>query len=83
MLQEAAIGDCNGGGGSYNVGGCNGGGVYNVGSYTMVTHSALHKQLYWEYGVSHNCICIISETPLIYVVTCFETFCNQLILLIL
>ena len=41
---------------------------YNVGGYTMVVYSALHKQLCWEFGVSHNCICIISEGPLMYVV---------------
>ena len=65
MLQEAAVGGCNDGGGSYNVGGCNGGGGYNVGSYTMVACSALHKQLCWEFRVSHNCVCIISEGPLL------------------
>ena len=43
----------------------------------MVACSALHKQLYWEFGVSHNCVCIISEGPLIYVVTCLETPCSQ------
>ena len=48
----------------------NSGGSYNVGSYTMVACSTLHKQLCWEFGVSHNCICIISEGPLMYVVTC-------------
>ena len=73
MLQEAAVGGCNGGGG-YNVGGCNGGGVYNIGGYTIVACSALHKQLCWEFRVSHNCVCIISEGPLMYVVTCLETF---------
>ena len=61
MLQEAAVGGCNGGG--YNVGGCNGGGGYNVGGYTMVACSTLHKQLCWEFGVNHNCVCIISEPP--------------------
>ena len=50
---------------------------------TMVLCSALHKQLCWEFGVSHNCICIISEGPLMYVVTCLETLCSQKILLIL
>ena len=76
MLQEAAVGSCNGGGGRYNIGGCNSGGSYNVGSYTMVARSALYKQLCWEFGVSHNCVCIISEGPLMYVVTCLGIFCN-------
>ena len=58
------------------------GGSYNVGGYTMVVCSTLHKQLCWEFGVSHNCICIISEGPLMYMVTCLETLCSQLILLI-
>ena len=49
----------------------------------MVACSALHKQLCWEFGVSHNCICIISEGPLMYVVTCLEILCSQKILLIL
>ena len=49
---------------------------YNIGGYTMVVCSALHKQLCWEFGVSHNCAWIISEGPLIYVVTCLETICN-------
>ena len=61
MLQEAAVGDCNGGGGGYNIGGYNvssyiGGSSYNVGGYKMVACSTLHKQLCWEFGVSHNCI---------------------------
>ena len=56
---------------------------YSVGGYTMVACSALHKQLCWEFGVSHNCICILSEGPLMYVVTCLETPCSQKILLIL
>ena len=43
----------------------------------MVACSALHKQLCWEFGVSHNCVCIISEGPLMYVVTCLETSCNS------
>ena len=51
-------------------------GGYNVGSYTMVACSTLHKQLCWEFGVSHNCVCIISKGPLMYVVTCLGTFCN-------
>ena len=63
VLQEAAIGGCNGGCGGYNVGGYYGGGGYNIGSYAMVVCSALHKQLCWEFGVSHNCVCIISEGP--------------------
>ena len=49
----------------------------------MVACSTLYKQLCWEFGVSHNCVCIISEGPLIYVVTCLETPCSQKILLIL
>ena len=76
MLQEAVVGGCNGGGSGYNIGGCNGGSGYNVGGYTMVAYIALHKQLYWEFGESHHCICIISEGPLMYVVTCLGTFCN-------
>ena len=78
MLQKAAVGGCNGsgGGGSYNISSYNGGGGYNIGSYTMVACSALYKQLCWEFGVSHNCIHIISQGPLIYVMTCLETFCN-------
>ena len=83
MLQEAAVGGCNSGGGGHNIGGCNGGGGYNVGSYTIVACSALHKQLYWEFGVSHNCVCIIYEGPLMYVVTCLETPYSQKILLII
>ena len=76
MLQEATVGGCNGGGGGKNVGVYNGGSGYNIGSYTMVVCRALHKQLCWEFGVIHNHICIISEGPLMYVVTCLETFCN-------
>ena len=77
MLQEAAVGGCNGGSsGGYNVSGCNGGGGYNFGGYTIVACSALHMKLCWEFGASHNCVCIISEGPLMYVVTCLETFCN-------
>ena len=76
VLQIAAVGICNCGGGGYKVGGCNGGGGYNVGGYTMVACSTLHKQLCWEFGVSHNCVCIILEGPLMYVVTCLVTFCN-------
>ena len=82
MLQEAAVGGCNGRCGGYNVGGYHCGGGYNVGGYTMVACSALHKQLWWEFGVSHNCVWIVSKGPLIYVVTCLETFCSQLIPLI-
>ena len=34
---------------------------YNIGIFAMVAYSsALYKQLYWEFGVSHNCIWIIS-----------------------
>ena len=76
MLQEAVAGGCNGGGGGYNIGSCNGSGGYNVGGYTMVACSALHMQLCWEFGASHNCVCIISEGSLMYVVTCLETFCS-------
>ena len=75
MLQGAAVGGCNIGSGGYNIGGYNGGGGYNVGSYTMVVHSALYKQLCWEFGVSHNYFSNISEGPLMYIVTCLETFC--------
>ena len=79
--KKAAVGGCNGGRsgynvGSYNVDGYYGGGGYNVGGYAMVVCSTLHKQLCWEFGVSHNCVCIISEGPLMYVVTCLGTFCN-------
>ena len=73
MLKEAAVGACNSGRSGYNVGDYHGGSGYNIGSYTMIAFSALHKQLYWEFGVSHNCVCIISVGPLIYVVTCLET----------
>ena len=45
MLQEAVVGGCNGGHGGYKVGGYYGGSSYNVGGYTMVVCSALHKQL--------------------------------------
>ena len=76
MPQEAVVGGCNGGCGGYNLGSYNGGGGYSVGGYTMVACSALHKQLCWEFGVSHNCVCIISEGPLMYVITCLETFCS-------
>ena len=72
VLQEDAVGGCNGGCGGYNIGG-----------YAMVVCSALHKQLCWEFGVSHNCVCIISEGPLRYVVICLETPCSQKILLLL
>ena len=82
MLQETAVGSCNGGGG-YNIGGCNSGSDYNIGGYTMVVRSALYKQLCWEFGVSHNCVYIVSEGPLMYVVTCLKTLCKQLILLVL
>ena len=77
MLQKVAVGG-NGGGsnGSYNIGGYNGSICYNIGSYTMVAHSILYKQLCWEFWVTHNCVCIISEGPLVYIVTCIETFCN-------
>ena len=58
-------------------------GGYSIGGYTMVVCSALHKHLCWEFGVSHNCVCTISEGPLMYVVTCLETPCSEKILLIL
>ena len=48
----------------------------------MLVRSALYKQLYWEFGVIHNGSWIISEGTLTYVVTCLETLCSQLILLI-
>ena len=83
MLQEAAVGGCNDSCSSYNIGGYYGGCGYNVGGYTMVVCSTLHKQLCWEFGVSHNYICIISKDPLIYVVTCLETLFSQKILIIL
>ena len=76
MLQEAAVGSYSGGHGSYNVRSYYSGGGYNVGGYTMVACIALHKQLYWEFGVNYNCICIISEGPLMYIVTCLETPCS-------
>ena len=50
VLQEAAVGGCNGGCGGYNVGGYYGGSGYNVGGYAMVVCSTLHKQLCWEFG---------------------------------
>ena len=70
MPQETAVSSCNGGNDSYNVGGYNGGDIYNVGSYKMVADSPLYKQLCWEVGVSHNYVYIISEGPLMHVVTC-------------
>ena len=76
MLQEAVVGGYNHGGSNYNIAGYNGGGIYNIGDYTMVAWSALYKQLYWEFEVSHNCICIVSKGPLIYIVTCLQTFYN-------
>ena len=84
MLQEAAVGGCNSGGngGGYNVNGCNSSSGYNINSYTMVARNALRKQLCWEFGVTHNCICIISEGPLMYIVTSLETLCSQKILLV-
>ena len=79
---RSVVGGFNGGGGSFNIGGYNGGSSYNVGGYTMVVHSTLHKQLCWEFGVSHNYLCITSKGPLMYVLTCLETLCSQLILVI-
>ena len=76
VLQEALVGGCNVGCGGYNVGSYYGGGSYNVGGYAMVVYSTLHKQLCREFGVNHNCVCIISKGPLMYVVTCLGTFCN-------
>ena len=77
MLQEDAVGSCNDGSDSgYNIGGYNGSGSYNVGGYTIVACSTLHKQLCWEFRVNHICVCIISEGPLMYVVSCLGTFCN-------
>ena len=49
----------------------------------MVACSTLHKQLCWEFGVNHNSVCLISEGPLIYVVSCLETSCSEKIFLIL
>ena len=74
MLKEAAVGGCNSGGGGYNVSGCNSYSGYNGSGYTMVACSALYKQLCWEFGASHNCVCITSEGPLMYIVACLETF---------
>ena len=76
VLQEAVVGCC-------NIGSCNGSSGYNVGGYTMVVCSALHKQFCWEFVVSHTCVCIIYEGPLIYVVICLETPYSHKILLIL
>ena len=83
MLQEAAVGSCNGGHGNYNIGGYYNGSGYNVVSYAIVVCSALHKQLCWELGVNHNCICIISEGPLMYAMTYLETLYSEKILLVL
>ena len=60
VLEEAAVDGCNGGGGSYNIGGYSGSRGYNIGGYKMVAHSALYKQLHWEFGVSHSYVWIIS-----------------------
>ena len=35
-----------------------------------------------SFRVSHNCVWIISQSALMYVMTCLETLCSQLILLI-
>ena len=67
MLQEAAVGSCNGGVSGYNSDSCN---SNNIGSNTIVVCGSPHKQLCWKLGVSHNCVCIIFEGPLIYIVTC-------------
>ena len=76
MLQEAIVGGCNGGCSGYNLGGYYGGSTYNVGGYTIVACSALHKQFFWYSWVNHNCVCIISEGPLMYIATCLETPCS-------
>ena len=77
MLQEGVAGSCNGGRSSCNIGSYNSsGGSYKIGGYTMVASRTLFKQLCWEFGVSNNCVCIISEGPLMYIVTCLETFYN-------
>ena len=82
VLQKVAVGGCNGDKSGYNIGGYNGGSSYDGGGFTMVAHSALHKQLCWEFGLGNNCIWIISKGPLMYVVTCLEAFCSQVVLLI-
>ena len=61
MLQKAAVCGYNSSNGGYSIGGYNGGGSYNVGGYTMVEHSPFYKQLCWEFGVSHNYVCTISN----------------------
>ena len=48
----------------------------------MLVCSTLRKQLCWKFGVTHNCVCIISEGPLMYIVTSLETLCSQKILLV-
>ena len=51
MLQEAVVGGCYGSGsGGYNVSGYNNGSRYNIGGYTVVARSTLHKQLCGEFG---------------------------------
>ena len=52
MLQEGAVGGCNGGSGGYNIGSYNGSSSHNIGGYTMVARSTLQKQFYWEFGVT-------------------------------
>ena len=76
VLQEAALGDYNGSSDGYNIGSFKNGSDYNIGGYIIIVCSTLHKQLYWEFGVCHNCVCIIYEGPFMYVVTCLKTFCN-------
>ena len=49
VLQKAAVGGCNGGSGSYNIGSYNGGSGYNASSYTIEACSTLYKQLCWEF----------------------------------
>ena len=55
VLQEAAVGGCNGGSVGYNIGGYNGSSGYNIGSYTIVVHSSLYKQLCLDYILGPFC----------------------------
>ena len=75
------VGGCNSGADDYNIGDYNSSGSYDGYGYTMVAYSALHKQLCWEFGVSLNCVCIISKGPLTYIATCLETLYSQQIVL--
>ena len=45
VLQEAAVGGCNGDHSGYNISGYYDGSGYNVGGYAMIVCSTLHKQL--------------------------------------